>query len=64
MVFFLGLLKILIGVQTCLFWAEDSYGDRTRHEVNILINTTHFFTSAMPVKVAEACYEVMLMMRY
>ncbi|MBC5846495.1 putative Ig domain-containing protein, partial [Flavobacterium kayseriense] len=45
------------------FWAEDSYGDRTRHEVNILINTNPFFTSTPPTataKVAEAySYEVM-----
>ncbi|MDI6034540.1 HYR domain-containing protein [Flavobacterium sp. LB2P84] len=39
------------------FWAEDSYGDRTRHEVNVLINTNPFFISTPPtaiVKVAEA----------
>ena len=38
------------------FWAEDSYGDRTRHEVNVLINTNPSFTSTPPtaiVKVAD-----------
>jgi hypothetical protein len=59
--FFSWLLKILIGQQTCLFWAEDSYGDRTRHEVNILINKQiHSFTysTSAIVKVAEAYSEV------
>ncbi|QIH39419.1 T9SS type A sorting domain-containing protein [Flavobacterium sp. Sr18] len=37
------------------FWAEDGYGDRTRHEVNVLINSNPSLTSIPPsaiVKVA------------